>query len=152
MSSGGVETVLFGSAEFIQQFKDGVNANKAYEEAARDWEGDFLFIIKPDGPLADEIVYYVDLSHGKCRDARLLSSRSEVKTSFIYEGPLKSWVKLLDKQLDPIGSLMLGKFRIHGNLAKILKYTSAAKELVNSVAVVPVEYPGEWRQYVESIK
>lgn len=144
--------VLFGSDEFIQEFKAGVNANKAYEDAAKDWEGDFLFVIKPDGPLAKEVVYYVDLYHGKCRDARLIPSREEVKTAFIYEGPLKSWVKLLDKQLDPIGSLMLGRFRLHGSLAKILKYTRAAKELVNTVAAVPVEFPPEWAQYVESAR
>ncbi len=142
---------LFGSEAFIQEFKNVVNENKAYEDAARDWEGDFLFVIGPDGPLTTEIVYYVDLYHGKCRDARLLPAR-ERKTSFIYEGPLRSWVKLLGKQLDPIGSIMLGRFRLHGNLAKILRYTRAAKELVNSVSAVPTEFPPEWTQYVESVR
>lgn len=144
--------VLFGSDAFIQEFKDTVNGNAAYEDAARDWEGDFLFIIKPDGPLTREIVYYVDLFHGKCRQARLIETREGVKTSFIYEGPLKSWVQLLGKQLDPIGSLMLGKFKLHGNLAKILKYTRAAKELVNSVAAVPTEFPPEWSDYVARLR
>lgn len=143
---------LFGSDEFIQAFKAGVNANTAYQDAAKDWEGDFLFIIKPDGPLTKEIVYYVDLYHGACREARLVPGRDSAKAAFIYEGPLKSWVKLLDKQLDPIGSLMLGKFRLHGNLAKILKYTRAAKELVNSVASVPVEFPADWSEYVASAR
>jgi hypothetical protein len=46
---------------------------------------------------------------------------------------------------------MLGKFRIHDNLAKILKYTRAAKELVNSVAAVSVEYPPVWSSYIESV-
>jgi putative sterol carrier protein len=143
--------VLFGSDAFIQEFKNTVNNNHSYEDAAKDWEGDFLFIIKPDGPLTTEIIYYVDLYHGKCRDAKLLPGPT-MKTNFIYEGPLKSWVKLLGKQLDPIGSLMLGKFRLHGNLAKILKYTRAAKELVNSVSEVPTEFPPEWSSYVEAVR
>lgn len=108
-------------------------------------------MVKPDGPLKDEIVYYVDLYHGRCRGARLLGSRSDARTAFTYEGPLKSWVQLMNRQLDPIGSLMLGKFRIHGNLAKILKYSRAAKELVNSVSAVSVEYPPEWADYVRSV-
>lgn len=144
--------VLFGSEEFIQQFKDTVNNNSAYEDAARDWEGDFLFVIKPDGPLKSEIVYYVDLYHGKCRGARLLSTQEGTKTSYIYEGPLKSWVKLLGRQLDPIGSLMMGKFKLHGNLAKVLRYTRAAKELVNSVASVPTEFPPDWSEYVAAAR
>lgn len=144
--------VLFGSEAFIEEFRKSVNGNAAYADAARDWEGDFLFVIKPDGPLAKEIVYYVDLYHGKCRDARLLSSREESRASFVYEGPLRSWVKLLGKQLDPIGSLMTGKFRLHGNLAKILKYTRAAKELVNSVSAVPTDFPPEWSDYINGVR
>ena len=147
-----MDLVLFGSEAFIKEFKETVNNNSSYADAAKDWEGDFLFVIGPDGPLASEIVYYVDLYHGKCRDARLLASRGDVKTSFVYEGPLKSWVKLLGKQLDPIGSLMMGKFRLQGNLPKILRYTRAAKELVNSVSSVPTEFPPEWAQYVESLR
>jgi len=144
--------VLYGSEDFIKEFETRVNNNKSYEEAAKDWEGDFLFITDPEGPLDHEIVYYIDLYHGKCRGARLLASRDEMKTKFIYEGPLSSWVKLFAKELDPIGSLMLGKFKLHGNLVKILKYTRAAKELVNSVASVPIEYPPEWSGYVETVK
>ena len=144
--------VLFGSDAFIQDFRAMVNTNEAYADAAKDWEGDFLFIIRPEGPLTSEIVYYVDLYHGECREARLLLAKESVKTAFIYEGPLSSWVKLLAKQLDPIGSLMMGKFKLHGNLAKILRYTRAAKELVNSVSTVPTEFPPEWSQYVEAVR
>ena len=143
---------LFGSDEFIQQFKDTVNGNTAYADAAKDWEGDFLFIVKPDGPLKSEIIYYVDLYHGKCREAHLVPASESQKTSFIYEGPLRSWVKLLGKQLDPIGSLMLGKFKLHGNLATILRYTRAAKELVNSVSQVPTEFPEDWTQYIADLR
>jgi putative sterol carrier protein len=144
--------VLYGSEDFIKEFETRVNANRAYEEAAKDWEGDFLFITDPEGPLTHEVVYYVDLYHGKCRSAKLLGSRDEVKTRFIYEGPLSSWVKLLSKELDPIGSLMLGKFRLHGNLITILKYTRAAKELVNSVASVPTDYPPDWSAFIDGIR
>jgi len=38
----------FPSEESIRAFKDELNKNKAYEEAAKDWEGDFLFIATPD--------------------------------------------------------------------------------------------------------
>jgi len=97
------------------------------------------------------VVYYVDLFHGKCRGTRLLNSPDEMKTRFVYEGPLGSWVKLFAGQLDPIGSLMLGRFKLRGSLVTILKYTRAAKELVNSVASVPIEYPVEWSEYVRGV-
>ena len=142
----------FGSEDFIKEFESRVNSNKTYEDAAKGWEGDFLFIIKPEGPLAHEVVYYVDLYHGKCRGTKLLASRDEMKTKFIYEGPLSSWVRLFAGQLDPIGSLMMGKFKLHGSLVTILRYTRAAKELVNSVATVPIEYPADWSEYLQELK
>jgi len=39
--------VLFGSEQFIRDFESRVNANRLYEESARNWEGDFLFVVRP---------------------------------------------------------------------------------------------------------
>jgi len=96
-------------------------------------------------------VYYADFYHGKCRGARLLSSRDELKTEFVYEGPLSSWIKLFAKQLDSIVSIIRGKFKLQGSIATILRYAGASKELVNSVASVPIEYPPDWSEYIESV-
>jgi hypothetical protein len=69
-----VKNILrFPSDEWIHIFKEEVNKNKTYQEVARDWEGDFLFIITPDEELKEETVFYIDLWHGKCRDAYLVS-------------------------------------------------------------------------------
>jgi len=64
--------VRFPSDEWINKFKEELNKNKAYEDAAKNWEGDFLFIITPDDGLNEEFTFYVDLWHGKCREALLL--------------------------------------------------------------------------------
>jgi putative sterol carrier protein len=36
---------------------------------------------------------------------------------------------------------MTGKLKLKGNLAKVLRYPKAAKELVNCVMQVPTEFP-----------
>ena len=59
--------VRFPSDEWIKTFKEELNKSKAYEEAAKEWEGDFLFVITPDEELKKEVIFYVDLWHGKCR-------------------------------------------------------------------------------------
>jgi len=51
----------FPSGEWIKEFCKLVNENKANEEAAKNWEGDFLFIVTPDEGLDKEYVFYVDL-------------------------------------------------------------------------------------------
>ena len=130
----------FPSEEWIKVFKDEVNKNKAYEEAAKGWEGDFLFIATPDAGLEKEVIFYVDLWHGKCRDAYIVPSREAKKTEFIYEGPYSNWKKLILGEIGPIRGLLTRKFKLTGNMTKIMKYTKAATELVKTASKVPTEF------------
>jgi len=130
----------FPSEEWIKLFKEEVNKNKAYEDAAKDWEGDFLFIATPDEKLSKETVFWVDLWHGKCREASQVPNREAKKTEFIYEGPYGNWVKLIKGEIDPIRGLLTRKFKLAGSMAKIMRYTRAASELVNTATKVPTEF------------
>ena len=130
----------FPSDEWIKLFKEEVNNNEAYEDAAKDWEGDFLFIATPDEKLEKETVFWVDLWHGKCRDASQVPSRDAKKAEFIYEGPYGNWVKLIKGEIDPIRGLLTRKFKLTGSMAKIMRYTRAASELVNTATKVPTEF------------
>jgi len=130
----------FPSDEWIKAYKEELNKNEAYAEAAKDWEGDFLFIVTPDEDLDKEMVFYVDLWHGKCRDAYMLPSREAKAAEFVYEGQYSNWKKLIMGQLDPIQSLLMRKFKLKGNMAKIMRYTKAASELVKTASRVPTEF------------
>ncbi|MEM3874141.1 MAG: SCP2 sterol-binding domain-containing protein [Candidatus Bathyarchaeia archaeon] len=135
-----MEKFKFPSEEWIKAYKEELNKNEAYAEAAKDWEGDFLFIVTPDEGLDKEMVFYVDLWHGKCRDAYMVPSREAKTAEFIYEGPYSNWKKLIMGQLDPIQSLLMRKFKLKGNMAKIMRYTKAASELVKTASRVPTEF------------
>jgi len=131
---------MFPSEEWIKLFKDAVNSNVAYEDAAKTWEGDFLFVVQPDSNLQQQAVFYVDLWHGKCRDAAMLRQDETKQTAFIYEGPYGNWIKLINKELDPIQSLLTGKFKLKGDMLKVLRAVRAAKELVETAGKVPTEF------------
>ncbi len=135
-----MEKLKFPSEEWIKAFKEEVNRNKAYEEAAKDWEGDFLFIATPDEGLEKEVVFYVDLWHGKCRDAYVVPSRDAKKAEFIYEGPYSNWKKLIMGEIDPIRGLLMRKFKLTGSMMKIMRYTKAASELVKTAQKIPTEF------------
>ena len=131
---------LFPSEEWIKLFKDAVNSNAAYEDAAKTWEGDFLFVVQPDSTLKQQSVYYVDLWHGKCRDVALLAAGDMRKTAFVYEGPYANWKKLIRKEIDPIQGLLTGKFKLKGDMLKVLRAVRAAKELVETASSVPTQF------------
>ncbi len=117
-----------------------LNANEEYEKAAKDWEGDFLFVCTPEGSLQEEAVFHVDLWHGKCRSARMLTPEEKVETAFTYTGPYGNWIKLINKEIDPIRGLLTGKFKLKGSMMKVMRYTKAAKLLVETAGQVPTDF------------
>jgi putative sterol carrier protein len=128
----------FPSDEWIQVFKDELNRNVNYEKAAKDWEGDFLFVILPDDDLKHEVKYYVDLWHGKCREAyRVEGSKN---TAFTFSGSYSNWKKVIENELDPIKGFIRGLFKINGDSIKILRYVKAARELINTASKIPTEF------------
>ncbi|MEM2987446.1 MAG: SCP2 sterol-binding domain-containing protein, partial [Candidatus Bathyarchaeia archaeon] len=67
-------------------------------------------------------------------------NREAKKAAFVYEGPYSNWKKLIMGQLDPIQSLLMRKFKLSGNMAKVMRYTKAASELVKTASKVPSEF------------
>jgi len=130
--------IRFPSDEWIKTFKEKLNKNKDYQEVAKDWEGDFLFVITPDEELKEEVVFYVDLWHGKCREAYL--AKKDKKAAFTFKGPYSNWKKVINKELDPIRGLIRGMFTLDGDSKVILDQTKAAQELVNTASQIPVEF------------
>lgn len=132
--------VRFPSDEWIQTFKKELNKNKAYEKVAKDWEGDFLFVITPDQELKEEVTFYVDLWHGKCREAYLVTGNK--KAAFVFKGPYSNWKKVINKELDPIRGLIRGMFTVEGDSKVILDQVKAAQELVNTASKISVDFEG----------
>ena len=130
--------VKFPSDEWIQVFKDELNRNADYMRAAKDWEGDFLFVILPEDELKNEVKYYLDLWHGKCREAYRVNGNKN--TAFTFSGSYSNWKKLIENELDPIKGFIRGLFKIKGDSFKILSYVKAAKELVNTANRIPTEF------------
>lgn len=128
----------FPSDEWIHTFKEELNKNTTYQEVAKDWEGDFLFVITPDEGLKDEVVFYIDLWHGRCRDAYLVKDAKQAK--FVFKGPYSNWKKVIRKELDPIRGLIRGLFTVDGDSRVILDQAKAAQELVNTASTIPVVF------------
>ena len=130
--------VKFPSDEWIQVFKDELNRNANYEKVAKDWEGDFLFVILPDDKLENEVKYYVDLWHGKCRQVYRVEGHKN--TAFTFMGSYLNWKKVINGELDPIKGFIHGLFEIKGDSIKIIRYVKAAKELINTASRIPTEF------------
>jgi putative sterol carrier protein len=124
----------FPSAEWAQQLKEALNRNDAYRRAAEAWEGDILFLVRSTVPDAPAPGVHLALAHGTCMAATYLPDARTVPSEFVYEGTPENWTRLLHREIDPVKSILNGTFRIRGNPAKALRFTRAAKELVETAA------------------
>ena len=137
----------FGSPEWAKAYCKALNENENYKDAAGPdgfppdgWEGDFLFVVEPSGNLDHEIRIFVGLYHGECTGAKVLAEGEDSDAEFIYSGPYDSWEQVLKKELDPIRGLLSGKFKLQGDMAKVLKAVRAAQELVNTTLMIDTEF------------
>jgi len=133
--------IKFPSDAWVKALMDDLNQSEAYAEAAKDWEGDFYFVVEPGGTLKEPVILYMDLWHGKCREAYLVTDEAAKTPAFRMTAPAATWKKVLIKQLDPIMGLMTGQLKLKGNMAMVMKNVKAAKELVESCTRVPTEFP-----------
>jgi putative sterol carrier protein len=130
----------FPSGEWGKAFADELNASEAYERSAKDWEGDFIFVIEPDKAYSETAYLFVGLYHGKCTDAAMIASEDEREAQFIIRAPFTNWRKVIEGKLDPISAIMVRKLKLKGDMMKVMRYPKAAKELVNCVSRVPTDF------------
>jgi putative sterol carrier protein len=126
----------FPSDEWIKELSRLLNASASYERAAKDWEGDFIFVIEADDKLAATAYLYLDLYHGKSPSARQLGAAGEKKAAYTLSAPFAAWRRVIEGTLDPIQGMMTKKLRVAGNMMQIMRYPKAAKEIVACCALV----------------
>jgi putative sterol carrier protein len=98
-----------------------------------------IFEISPGGSLKEPISFYLDLWHGKCRDAYIVDGSRSVKAVFTLLGPYENYVRLLKGELDPMQALLTRKIGVQGNMAvlmrsvpTVLDFVRCCKEITDS--------------------
>jgi putative sterol carrier protein len=132
----------FPSDEWIKELSRLLSASESYERAAKDWEGDFLFVIEADPACPQTAYLYLDLYHGKSPSAGQIQSADEKKAAFILAAPFTAWRRVIEGKLDPIQGMMTRQLKLKGDMMKIMRYPKAAKEIVSCCALVPTAFGG----------
>ena len=145
----------FMSEEWLSLYENASNNNEAYAKAASWWTGDFVFIVRASGNLDHDVMAFIGLTHGKCTGVKPIASEDEfevvapggnpsnpdkIAVEYTYEATHDTWITIINGELDPIRGLLSGKARIQGEMAKVLKATDAAKELVRTAGLIDTEF------------
>lgn len=133
--------IPFPTDAWIKDLSRRLNESESYERSARDWEGDFVFVVEPDAAYSDTTFLFLALRHGKSPGAELVAGRHERESEFVMSAPYGTWRRVIEGKLDPIQGMMTRQLRVEGNMMKIMRYPKAAKEIVDCCARIPTDFP-----------
>jgi putative sterol carrier protein len=131
----------FPAPEWITALTDKLNTDEHYAHVARNWEGDMLVKVEPGGSLEGSILYYLDLWHGKCRDAYQVIDAFTIKPTLTLSAPYQNYIKILSGDLDAMQALMTRKISVQGNFGllmrnvpTVLDFVRCCREITDSFA------------------
>ena len=122
--------VKFPSKEWCETYQKLLNESEEYEAAATEWEGDMMYIIEGEGedlPADEKVMLYLDLWHGKCREAGVVFDEGEKPdVAFKVRGPESVWKIINEGKEDPIKLIMTQRLSVEGDMNKIMRAGKAA--------------------------
>jgi putative sterol carrier protein len=133
--------IPFPTDEWIKALMVKLNESAAYRDAAKNWEGDFAFIVTEVPNAAAPVHLYMDLWHGECRSAFEVKDPLPKPPEFFIESPLNTWRKVIEKRLDPIQGIVTRQLKLSGPLVKVMRAPKAAMELVNCCTRIETQWP-----------
>ncbi len=134
---------IFPSEEWVLDLKEYLNSDEKYAEKAKKWEGDVIFAIDPAGALEEKTRIYLDLWHGKCRDAYLIPKGEEQDAAFIFRAPFNNFVRVLKGELDPMQAMLTRKLVVKGSMPYMMRNVPTVLEFVRCAQDVTDKVFGE---------
>jgi putative sterol carrier protein len=129
------------SATWAAEWARRLNASEAYRTAAATWEGSVVLQMAPPGA-RDGPAVFLDLWHGACRQAREASPEDIAGARFVIRGDEPAWRAVLAGKTSPVMAVLTGRLRlVRGEIAALLPYAGAAKELLASAAELETIFP-----------
>ena len=132
----------FPSEAWLKALEETINTDEKYAQTAKKWEGDIIFKITPDDKSSGElpILYYMDLWHGECREAKILSHIEEKSDAkFIFEMTRSQTIKILEGELDAIQAMVTRKLKVRGDIAYLLRNVPIVLDFIRCCRLVGIE-------------
>jgi putative sterol carrier protein len=121
-----------------------LNQRDAYRTAAATWEGAIVLVMSADpaAGVAGDRAVYIDAHRGACRGAHVASDDEMGSAPFVLRADPATWKRLLDRQIEPVSAVMMGKLKlVRGPLMVIARHAAAAREMIAAAADVGGVFP-----------
>ena len=133
--------ISFPSDAWAKALKDVLNSDTEYARIAKNWEGDIVFVVEPEGSQAKPIYMYLNLWHGECLDAMELADPKEKKAAFTLNAPLSVMTRIVQGKLDPMQAMMTRQLKVNGSMVYMMKNVPTVLKFVKCAQKVDSEFP-----------
>jgi putative sterol carrier protein len=132
---------IFPSEEWLQGLEKKLNSDDRYHQIAKNWEGDLLFFVEPEGNLQERLTFYIDLWHGSCRKIEYKPApESYPNPAFTLTASYKDITAILTGTLNPMTAMMTSRLKVKGsmgymmrNVPTVLDFVRAAREVTTEI-------------------
>jgi putative sterol carrier protein len=131
---------IFPSEEWLHGLEQKLNADARYREIAKNWEGDLLFFIEPDGNLKERLIFYLDLWHGTCRNVEYKPAPdAHPAPTFTLTASYKDITGILTGKLNPMTAMMTSKLKVKGSMGYMMRNVPTVLDFVRVAQEVTTE-------------
>lgn len=133
-------SAIFPSEEWLHGLENKLNSDSRYQEIAKNWEGDLLFFIEPDGNLEERLSFYLDLWHGQCRKVNYQPRpESYPNPTFTLTAAYKDITSILLGKLNPMTAMMTSKLKVKGSMGYMMRNVPTVLDFVRVAQEVTTE-------------
>ena len=127
-------TAIFPSEEWLKGLEVKINTDKKYADIAKNWEGDLVFVIEPEGNLKEQLTFYLDLWHGTCRKVDYKPAlESYPNPVFTLTASYNNITAILSGKLNPMTAMMTNKLKVKGNMGYMMRNVPTVLDFVRVV-------------------
>ncbi len=138
---------LYPSDEWCQKWQEALNNDPVVAETGANWgvdfNGNWVFELTPGDGLQETTHVYLEASAGKCSDARMLDDPQAKDPGFFVTGSYGDFKEVVKGHKDFIEGVVQGKFKLKGDMSKIMRNAKFIRAVANSISSFENEYLGE---------
>ena len=133
-------TGVFPSKEWLEGLEVKLNSDERYGQIAKNWEGDLFFFIEPDGNLREQLSFYLDLWHGKCRKVDYKPQpESYPNPAFTLTATYENITSILAGNLNPVTAMLTSKLKVKGSMGYMLRNVPTVLDFVRCAQEVTTD-------------
>jgi len=131
---------IFPSAQWLTELEEKINSDSRYREIAKNWEGDLMFFIEPEGRLQQRLTFYLDLWHGTCRSVEYQPEpEAHPNPTFTLTSSYNNITSILTGKLNPMTAMMTSKLKVKGSMGYMMRNVPTVLDFVRVAQEVTTE-------------